>query len=141
MYSNIFTLWSFCYFSKKSLIFTVCHKSANGSIDESHAKCWFSGVYPSGTVHWSQGQMNLTDSAITEQEDQNGRYYISSTIDVQKGNLSLPYECFLWMPSLKFNYPGPKLYPTKPQVKSGSSTVKLQLIFIMVEIMMVKCMT
>ncbi|XP_041673436.1 uncharacterized protein LOC121529564 [Cheilinus undulatus] len=39
-----------------------CPGSSNSSINSTQAKCWFTGVYPMGSVHWSQGDVNLTGS-------------------------------------------------------------------------------
>lgn len=118
-----------------------CSGSSNSFINESHAKCWFSGVYPSGVIHWFQGDVNLTNSASTEEEeDQHGRYKVWSTIDVQKGNSSQPYNCSLWIPSVGKYTSSRQLANVKGQ-KSSGSVVRLQGIFIMVEIMMLKLMT
>lgn len=126
----------------KTLIFTDCLGSFDSSINESHAECWFSGVYPSGTISWFQGDVNLTDPASTREEvDHLGLYNVSSTIDVQKGNLSQPYTCSLWIASARKHLQSQQLPVVKKQTESSGSMVNLQWICVMVEIMMVKCMT
>ncbi|CAN9505753.1 unnamed protein product [Ophioblennius macclurei] len=78
-----------------------CRGNLTRFMNQSHGECSFKGVYPSGVVHWSQGDVNLTDSCSTSQElDQHGRFDILSVIDVSKGNLSQPYTCSLWVPAL-----------------------------------------
>lgn len=85
--------------------------------------------------------MNLTDSARTlEEEDQHGRYKVCSTLDVQRGNLSQPYECSLWIPSAGKYLASRKLHMVKAQ-KSSGDLVKLQWLFIMVELLMVTFVT
>ncbi|XP_031176932.1 uncharacterized protein LOC116065510 isoform X1 [Sander lucioperca] len=119
-----------------------CLGSFDSSINESHAECWFSGVYPSGTISWFQGDVNLTDPASTREEvDHLGLYNVSSTIDVQKGNLSQPYTCSLWIASARKHLQSQQLPVVKKQTESSGSMVNLQWICVMVEIMMVKCMT
>ncbi|KAM7372171.1 hypothetical protein PAMP_009361 [Pampus punctatissimus] len=79
-----------------------CLGSSGSFINESHAKCWFNGVYPIGKVHWFQGVVELTESASTQEDkDQYGQYNITSTINVQKENLEQPYNCSLWIPHAK----------------------------------------
>lgn len=118
-----------------------CIESSNASINEDQARCWFSGVYPSGKVHWSQGDVNLTlFSLTTEEEDEDGRYNISSTIQIQEGNQSQPYKCSLWIPSTRTTLSSYEQPLVGKQTSSGSR-IRLQWIFLMVEIMMVKCMT
>lgn len=123
------------------MIFTDCLGPSGSSITKSHAKCWFSGVYPTGTVHWLQGDVNLTESASTrEEQDQRGQYNVSSTIDVAEGNPRQPYECSLWIPSAgkylssqQLNLPEAQKTPD-----DAGSMVEPQWICMMVEIMMVK---
>ncbi|XP_069005832.1 butyrophilin-like protein 2 [Embiotoca jacksoni] len=78
-----------------------CRGRSGSSLNDLYAKCWFDGVYPRGVVHWFQEETNLTDSASTqEKEDQHGLYNVLSTINVKKGHSSQPYHCSLWIPSL-----------------------------------------
>ncbi|KAG7505418.1 selection and upkeep of intraepithelial T-cells 2-like [Solea senegalensis] len=101
-------------------------KNAINSINESHVGCWFTGVYPSSTIHWFCGDVNLTDSTSTkEEEDQHGRFSVSSNINVQKGNASLSYKCSLWMPS-KGKYVSSRLLNIPRKIQSSGSTVRLQ---------------
>ncbi|XP_078125420.1 cell adhesion molecule 3-like isoform X2 [Sander vitreus] len=119
-----------------------CLGSFDSSINESHAECWFSGVYPSGTIFWFQGDVNLTDPAGTREEVNHlGLYNVSSTIDIQKGNLSQPYTCSLWIASARKPLWSQQLPVVEKQTGSSGSMVNLQWICVMVEIMMVKCMT
>lgn len=121
-----------------------CLESSGYSISKSHAECWFSGVYPRGIVHWSQGDVNLTDPGSAREEvDHLERYNVSSTIDAKKGNLSQPYNCSLWIPSARKYLSSQQLQVVEKQIitKSSGSLVKLQWICIMVEIMAVTFMT
>lgn len=120
------------------MIFTDCVGSSGSFINESHAGCWFNGVYPNGIVHWFQGDADLTKSASTqEDEDQHRQYNIISTINVQKGNLDQLYNCSLWIPDAR-KYLSSELIVGKT-VRSSGSIVKLH-ICMMVEIMMVRFM-
>ncbi|XP_032393574.1 uncharacterized protein LOC116703088 isoform X2 [Etheostoma spectabile] len=117
-----------------------CLGSFGYSINESHVECWFSGVYPSGTISWLQGDVNLVGPADTrEVVDQLGLYNVSSTIDVQKGNLSQPYTCSLWITSAGKYLKSLQVPVVKKLKNSSGSMVHLQWICVMVEIMMVKC--
>ncbi|XP_035510238.1 uncharacterized protein LOC118322620 [Morone saxatilis] len=117
-----------------------CFGNSNSYIKNTAATCQFRGVYPSGTVHWFQGDVNLTDSASTQkEEDQHGRYDVVSTIDVPKGKMSEPYRCSLWIPSIGKNLHTQEL-PMVKALESSGSMVRVQWICIMVEIMMVKFM-
>ncbi|XP_058509926.1 uncharacterized protein LOC131475678 [Solea solea] len=101
-------------------------KTGINLINGSHIGCWFTGVYPSSTIHWFSGDMNLTDSASTkEEEDQHGRFSVWSDINVQKRDVSLSYNCSLWMPS-KGEYFSSSLLIVPSQIKSSGSTVRLQ---------------
>ncbi|XP_034394895.1 uncharacterized protein LOC117734737 [Cyclopterus lumpus] len=118
-----------------TVIVQDCIGNYSFSVKESHAECWFSGVYPIGSVHWFQEEVNLTHSASTKQEmDSHGRYNVSSSIDVKKGNPNLPFECRLWKPS------GTHLSQTLPPIgkqesRSSGSKVQLQWICVLVGIM------
>lgn len=119
-----------------------CLESSGSSISETTAKCWFSGVYPSGIIKWSQGDTDLTDSA-SPQEDvhQDGRYKVSSSIDVKTGNTSQPFNCSLWIPSTRKQLSSQQLHMKGQQIRNGSSGSAcklLQWICITVEVMMVK---
>ncbi|KAM8723542.1 uncharacterized protein AB9X84_003492 [Acanthopagrus schlegelii] len=116
-----------------------CIGSWHTSINGPHAECRFSGVYPSGIIHWFRGDVNVTNSTSTDEvKDHNGRYDVWSTLDVQKGDPSQLYMCKLWMPSEgKYSQ---EQHIKKPQESSGNM-VKLQWISIMVEVMMVKFMS
>ncbi|XP_074511313.1 cell adhesion molecule 2-like [Sebastes fasciatus] len=133
-------------FNKTVVTVQDCFESSDSFINESRAECWFSGVYPRATVRWFRGSVNLTDTASTqEEEDHHGRYNVSSTIDVQRGNLSTPYTCSLWIPSAGkeltgIGLPLPIIGQKLTANDSSGSMVKLQWICIMVEIMMVKLM-
>lgn len=120
-----------------------CFGSSGSSINNSHAECWFKGVYPIGTVHWFQEDVDLTDSASTQEEqDQHGLYNILSTINVQEGNPSKPYNCSLWMPSAtKYISTQYLEIPTFGGPGSSGSMVKLQWFCMILEIMIVKFMT
>lgn len=107
--------------------FTDCLKNSSTFNNNTHAKCSFYGVYPSGVVHWFQGDRNLTEDAIThETRDKRDRFIISSTIELKKGKQSKPYNCSLWIPSLS-RY----LSTLSPQVNSGC-LIKLQWICVVV---------
>lgn len=70
------------------------------SINETHASCCFSGVYPAGVVHWAREDVNLTGlSSLQDQQGLDGRYNICSTVGVSEGNTSEPFQCSLWIPS------------------------------------------
>ncbi|XP_042369685.1 tyrosine-protein phosphatase non-receptor type substrate 1-like, partial [Plectropomus leopardus] len=117
-----------------------CLKDSGSNFSDSNAKCWFTGVYPSGTVHWSQGDLNLTGFASTEETvDSLELYEIRSTVDAQKGNLSQPYNCSLWIPSAGKYLHSRQVHVTGKQTNgSPGDMVKLQWICIMVEIIMLK---
>ncbi|KAI3360018.1 hypothetical protein L3Q82_014353 [Scortum barcoo] len=118
-----------------------CLENLTSSANDSHATCWFSGVYPSGSVHWFQGDVNLTDSTSPQTEmDQQGRFNVLSTVAVQKGNPREPYNCSLWIPSDGKYLSSELVYRVRTQNSSGS-IVKLQWISVMVEIVMLKFMT
>ncbi|XP_049925376.1 uncharacterized protein LOC126405615 [Epinephelus moara] len=128
----------------KNTVVTVqdCLGSVGSSINESYAECWFTEVYPDSTVHWFQGDVNLTDLAVTQEAVDNQQYnYVSSKIVVQKGNLSQPYECSLWIPSTGKYLSNQQLHMVqKLVVNSSENMVKLQWICMIVGIMMVKFM-
>lgn len=110
------------------MVFTDCLQSF---INSSHAECHFSGVSPGSTVHWFQGDHNLTDSASTMEEvDQHGRYSIQSKITVENGEA---YNCSLWAPH-------DETYVFTQQLRTNSlgSTFRLQWLCIMVQILMLK---
>lgn len=114
-----------------------CLQSSRSFINTSHAVCWFSGVNPNSDVHWFQGDVNLTDSASTQEEEaQHGQYNVLSSIDVQKGNSTQPYNCSLWTPD-----DGTYLTSQQLRVKksrSSASVLNLQWLCIVVAIMVVK---
>ncbi|XP_069381446.1 uncharacterized protein [Paralichthys olivaceus] len=101
-------------------------------INQTHAECWFTGVYPSGVVHWFQGDINLTDFARTWAEvDQQGLFKVMSDLNVDKGSMSLPYNCSLWIPS-DGKYLKSQQLPSVREAKSSGSSVTLQWICVMV---------
>lgn len=70
------------------------------SINETHASCCFSGVYPAGAVHWAREDVNLTNSSSwQDQRDPDGRYNICSVVGVNKEATDKPFQCSLWIPS------------------------------------------
>ncbi|XP_071768389.2 uncharacterized protein LOC139921901 [Centroberyx gerrardi] len=118
-----------------------CLGSFDFSNNQSHVECQFHGVYPDGTVHWLQGSSNLTDSSTTQTEqDQHGLYNVKSTLKIQPGNMSQPYNCSLWIPASMKYLSSQKLDVTKPAARntSSGSSVKLQWICIMVGTLMAK---
>ncbi|XP_047427999.1 uncharacterized protein LOC124997959 [Mugil cephalus] len=107
-----------------------CRGSSDSTTNATTARCSFSGVYPSGVVHWLQEDANLTTAARTEEKmDQEGRYDIWSTMDAKEGNKSQPFNCSLWIPSLG-------KYLSSQQVRVGSSghLVALRWICVVLEI-------
>lgn len=128
--------------AKTTVKIQACIGSSNASIDEDQARCWFSGVYPQGEIHWYQGEVNLTKFAKMGEEkmDQDGRYSVSSTLDIQKGDKDQSFKCSLWIPSTETSPSSHEVSLTKPQGSSGS-LIKLQWIFLAVEAMIVKTMT
>lgn len=82
---------------------TECLKNSNSTIfkNYTYAECSFHGVYPSGVVHWFQGDANLTEDSST-QETRNERHYFNiwSAIKLKEGHQSKPLNCSLWAPSL-----------------------------------------
>ncbi|XP_068193642.1 cell adhesion molecule 1 [Antennarius striatus] len=118
-----------------------CLDAFENTINKTHAKCVFSGLYPNGIIHWHQNGVNLTASATTwEEEDQYGRHNVSSTIDVQKGNTSQPYVCSMWIPSVGKNLKSLELYVYTKHTSSGD-VGKLQWSIIIVEMIMVIWLT
>lgn len=70
------------------------------SVNKTHASCCFSGVYPTGVVHWSKGDANLTELSIGQQDlVPDGRYNICSRVEVKRENMDKPVQCSLWIPS------------------------------------------
>lgn len=121
-----------------------CLATSGYNRNESNAECWFNGVYPGGgSVRWSQGELNFTAPAFYQKEemDHRGRYNILSQLDVQKGNLNQPYTCSLWMPSTSKTLFSHELHMVKKLKGSSESMVTLQWICLIMEIIMVKCMT
>ncbi|KAJ4931849.1 hypothetical protein JOQ06_010288 [Pogonophryne albipinna] len=121
-----------------------CLETSGYDRNESYAECWFNGVYPGGgSVRWSQGELNFTAPAFYQKEemDHHGRYNILSQLDVQKGNLNQPYTCSLWMPSTSKALFSHELHVVKKLKGSSESMVTLQWICLIMEIIMVKCMT
>ncbi|KAI4822267.1 hypothetical protein KUCAC02_007826 [Chaenocephalus aceratus] len=121
-----------------------CLATSGYDRNESNAECWFNGVYPGGgSVRWSQGELNFTAPAFYQKEemDHHGRYNILSQLDVQKGNLNQPYTCSLWMPSTSKALFSHELHMVKKLKGSSESMVTLQWICLIMEIIMVKCMT
>lgn len=89
------------FLSIKSSILTGCLGKNETSRNDSHVECSFEGVYPSGMVHWFQGNKNLTEDASMKQtKDKHNRFNIRSSLKLKEGNLREPYNCSLWMPSL-----------------------------------------
>ncbi|XP_035471964.2 uncharacterized protein LOC118289241 [Scophthalmus maximus] len=103
-----------------------CLQRSGSSVNGSHPECWFEGVYPSGTVHWFQGDVNLTDSASTREErDPRGRYRVLSGLSVEGGNTSLAYVCSLWIPS-EGKYLSSRQLTIVRRTKSSASMLDLQ---------------
>ncbi|XP_023147352.1 uncharacterized protein LOC111582743 [Amphiprion ocellaris] len=101
-----------------SVTVTECSGRPASSVNRSHAQCSFSGVYPSGSVHWFKGDANLTDSTTTEEEeDQCGAYNIWSVMDLQE--VKLPLNCSLWIPALG------KYVSEQPLRDSAASLIQL----------------
>ncbi|KAK5856514.1 hypothetical protein PBY51_008103 [Eleginops maclovinus] len=65
-------------FHKTDVKVQDCLETSGHNINESRAECWFNGVYPVGTVHWSQGEVNFTAPAFNQKEkmDHQGRNYL-----------------------------------------------------------------
>lgn len=119
------------FISNKFLIFTGCLGNNKTSRNVSHAECLFEGVYPSGVVHWFQGNKNLTDVAnLTETKDELNRFNIRSAIKLKEGNRSESYNCSLWMPSLG------RYLSTLQNQKDSGCLIKLQWICVVVMVMM-----
>lgn len=120
---------------------TDCLNTSKHSINNSYAECCFFGVYPSGLIHWFQGNDNWTDSASTQiDKDQRGLVNVCSTLDVKKSKeRSQPYNCSLWIPSAG-KYLSHQII-IHPQPVSSGSISRVQVILIMVVIMMAKLIT
>ncbi|TNN83340.1 hypothetical protein EYF80_006321 [Liparis tanakae] len=114
-----------------------CLGGSGSSIKEAFARCWFSGVYPSGTVHWSQGKDNFTRASSTlQQVDHHGRYNVSSSLDIREGNPNQPYACSLWIPSAGKTLASLMVHPVgKQENRSSGGKVQLQWICVLVGIM------
>ncbi|KAF3700389.1 hypothetical protein EXN66_Car016076 [Channa argus] len=125
-----------------------CLESSDFRINSSHAECRFTGVHPRGNVHWFQGDDNLTDSATTqEEEDQHGRYDVRSTIRIEERKSSEAYNCSLWMPddrkylsNQKLIIVGELIGRTTGSPPASGCRVQLQWICIMVEILVFQSM-
>ncbi|KAK2833675.1 hypothetical protein Q5P01_017564 [Channa striata] len=120
-----------------------CLESELSFIDSSHAECNFTGVYPRGTVHWFQGDNNLTHLARTrEEEDQCGRYDVRSEIKLEEGESREDINCSLWVPDDGKYLSSLNLTKAVVEKSTGSSScrVQLQWICIMVEIVVFKSM-
>ncbi|MEQ2222482.1 hypothetical protein ILYODFUR_026832, partial [Ilyodon furcidens] len=77
-----------------------CLGSTHKSLDNGTASCTFDSVYPSGVVHWYQGDSNITNASKThEKQDKDGFYRVKSEVPVKIENHSQTYNCSLWMPS------------------------------------------
>lgn len=101
-----------------SITVTECSGHPDSSVNQSHARCSFSGFYPSGSVHWFKGDANLTGSTTTEEEeDQRGLYNIWSVMDLQE--VKLPLNCSLWIPALG------KYASEQPLTVSAAGSVQL----------------
>lgn len=112
-----------------------CRGNVSHSRNASHAECSFRDVYPSGVVHWFQGESNLTDSCTTEQRmDQHGLYDISSVIHLKKENLKQLYNCSLWIPSVGRYHSWMQV----PSVRSSQSAAGLKRIYLVLEIILLK---
>ncbi|XP_068434841.1 uncharacterized protein [Clinocottus analis] len=122
--------------SRTTVTVQDCVERYGSSIQESHAECWFSGVYPIGTVHWVQGDVNFTHSASTlQQMGRHGRYNVSSTIEVKEGSLNQPYECTLWIPSDRKLLASQTLHPIEKLVRSSGGRASLQGVCVMVGVL------
>lgn len=120
--------------STTNVIVQDCPGSSTSSINSTQAKCWFTGVYPMGSVHWSQGDVNLTGSARTGSEtDEYQRHNIWSTIDVEQNKFNQSYQCCLWRSSSE---DAPSCQTLK--LTSAGQTVKLQWICVVMEILLVR---
>ncbi|KAM4717010.1 uncharacterized protein FYW61_017227 [Anableps anableps] len=106
-----------------------CLGRAESSMDKNFAECSFDKVFPSGEVHWYQGDLNLTDASETEEnQDNDGYYKVQSKVPTKKGSQSQPYNCSLWMPSVN-------RYLSSQLVVSSGSTGQLHWICIMMGIL------
>lgn len=104
--------------SNTSVTVTECSGRPSSSVNQSHARCSFSGFYPSGSVHWFKGDANLTDSTTTEEEEaQRGLYNIWSVMQLQE--VKLPLNCSLWVPALG------KYVSEQPLSDSAAASVQL----------------
>ncbi|XP_041853299.1 uncharacterized protein LOC121647706 [Melanotaenia boesemani] len=123
-----------------------CSGSSDSFRNASHAVCSFSGIHPSGVVHWFWEDNNITNATITQQDrGQHGLYNILSTIREEEDKLNYPYKCLLWIPSLNKYLSSQEVTSSVSQkVKSSESqegnssetAVKLHWICIVVEILM-----
>lgn len=83
-----------------NICFTDCLETRGSAVTKSQLMCWFTGVYPNGTVHWFHGDLNITEQANTTQVvNSHGGFNVLSTLNMQKGNEGRPYNCSLWIPS------------------------------------------
>ncbi|XP_037331962.2 uncharacterized protein LOC119220230 [Pungitius pungitius] len=113
-----------------------CLGSSGSSVNESHARCWFSGVYPVGSIRWAQGGAPLAGPASARAEaDPSGRYNVSSATEARTGESSEPYECSLWIPSARKTLSSRLLPLAKGQLSSSGSPVQLAWACAMVGVM------
>ncbi|KAL6102683.1 uncharacterized protein ACO6RY_02244 [Pungitius sinensis] len=113
-----------------------CLGRSGSSVNESHAQCWFSGVYPVGSIRWSQGGAPLAGPASARVEvDRRGRYNVSSATEARPGESSEPYECSLWIPSARKTLSSQQVLLVKGQLGSSGSPVQLAWACAMVGVM------
>lgn len=113
-----------------------CYDPPVLQVNESQAFCCYTGVYPRGSTHWSQGDVNLTDFAIPlpDVADEDGRYNVCSALPTERANLSLPLVCSLWSPAT-----GSKVFsvtarhvPSKPNVFDGAVSLRASLTVVLI---------
>ncbi|XP_017283582.1 uncharacterized protein LOC108242932 [Kryptolebias marmoratus] len=106
-----------------------CLENSGTSRNTTYAECFFEGVYPSGVVHWYQGDTNLTtDVSTQETKDKRNHFNIRSSIKLKKESLSEPYNCSLWIPSLG-------RYLATSEVNSSAALIKLQWVCVVVMVL------
>ncbi|XP_061567826.1 uncharacterized protein LOC133422002 [Cololabis saira] len=118
---------------KANVVTKDCIGNSTTSMNQTHATCSFRGNYPSGVVHWFQGDVNITDGVSTQAErDEDGFYDFQSTLDTEGRNLSQPLSCSLWMPSM-----GKYVVNLRSNALSSSgSIIQLQWVCVLLEIIM-----
>lgn len=109
-----------------------CFGSFTYFMNSTHATCVFKDVYHIIYMPWFHGDTEIKPISSEFEHDQNSRESIWGTIEVDTRNLSQPYKCCL------FGIIGRAAHCQTLKLTSSGSMLRIQWIFAMLEILLVK---